>query len=265
MASASYLIIVLRSVMYFLGVFFYIRAMVLDLETSLVDLDNSRVKSARQALANEIQFHTEMLEYNILTYSWVLRLILLCAAENWFIACSFISTGSFASAFSDNMSEAIFYQMLFSAIQLASFIFLVSITPANFTIVLGSMTVLLPTYLFCKLSENMADRLHLIENAFYGYSWYRLSVSEQKLFLLPIQRAQQKFQMNGLGIVDCSLQIFSKVNWAPAILFELWSFGIIIFLCFLNISCSFKYFSGVFEIFFVFFKIFFVFFSHFLH
>lgn len=113
----------------------------------------------------------------------------------------------------------IFYQMLFSAIDLASFIFAIDekqgMSPSNATAVVGASTVLLPTFLFCMLSENVTLRLQEIGDAFYGCSWYYLDARQQRLFLLPIQRAQKELRLNGLNIVNCSLEIFSRVNAVP--------------------------------------------------
>lgn len=114
------------------------------------------------------------------------------------------------------MSEVIFYQMLFSAIDLATFTFAIDQTqgmsPSNATAVVGASTVLLPSFLFCLLSENITLRLHVIADAFYECSWYYLSAKYQKLFILPIQRSQKELRLNGLGLVNCSLEIFSRVN-----------------------------------------------------
>lgn len=123
---------------------------------------------------------------------------------------------SLASVFGDSTSEVIFYQMLFSAIDLATFMFAIDETkgmnPSNSTAIEGALTVLLPSYMFCVLSENVTGRFADIGNAFYGCPWYYLSAQQQKMFLLPIQRAQKEFRLNGLGMVDCSLEIFSRVN-----------------------------------------------------
>lgn len=106
--------------------------------------------------------------------------------------------------------------MLFSAVELASFLVAVDETkgmsPSNTTSVMGAFTVLLPTFLFCKLSENMTERLKVVGDQFYGCSWYYLAAPQQIMFLLPIQRAQKETRLNGLRLVDCSLEIFLTVH-----------------------------------------------------
>lgn len=70
--SVVYCLIVFRTVMYFLGMGVYIAAMVDDLTEALGNLDktldthsttqSNRVKK-KQVLAEEIQFHNDMIEY----------------------------------------------------------------------------------------------------------------------------------------------------------------------------------------------------------
>lgn len=114
------------------------------------------------------------------------------------------------------MSVVIFFQMLFSAIELASFIFAIDekkgMNLMNGTAILGGCCILMPTFLFCKLSDNVTASMQMIADAFYECSWYCLSAKQQTVFLLPIQRAEKKFRINGLGMVDCSLAIFASVN-----------------------------------------------------
>lgn len=114
------------------------------------------------------------------------------------------------------MSVLIFFQMLFSATELASFLFAIDETKGmdlmNGTAILGGWTILMPTYLFCQLSENVSVSMQMISDAFYGCAWYCLSAKQQTLFLLPMQRAQKEIRINGLGIVDCSLAVFASVN-----------------------------------------------------
>lgn len=206
--------------MYFLGMGFYVSAMVDDLTEAISALDKDiRNRSTEQivrmnskkVLADEIRFHNEMIEYE--TVISIIHLLLYFAIS--FHLISFRSC-SLALVFGESMGGVIFYQMLFSAIDLATFMFAIDETkgmnPSNSTAIEGALTVLLPSYLFCQLSENVTERLENIGDVFYGCSWYYLSAEQQQMFLLPIQRAEKKFRLNGLDIVDCSLEIFSRVN-----------------------------------------------------
>lgn len=80
----------------------------------------------------------------------------------------------------------------------------------------GLNSVLTPTFAYCLLSDNVTWHLHSIAEHFYYFSWYRLPVKQQKLFIFPIRRAQKPFRMSGHGIVDCSLRVFSSVNFGNA-------------------------------------------------
>lgn len=114
------------------------------------------------------------------------------------------------------MSEVIFEQMLFSAIELAMFMFAVDETAGmsqmNVTAAIAVASVLLPAFYVCRYSANLTARLEAIGDAFYDYSWYCLKARQQRLLLLPIQRAQKSFRIKGLSLIDCSLEFFSVVN-----------------------------------------------------
>lgn len=76
-----------------------------------------------------------------------------------------------------------------------------------------SIATISTTYIYCFLSENVTHNLTLIGDYFYNYTtWYRLAVKQQKLLILPIQCAQKEFRLEGLGIVECSLRVFSSVR-----------------------------------------------------
>lgn len=217
--SIAYFFVVSRSVLYFFGMSSYISAMVDDLAGALDDIDTSSrnrstAKRRQQALANEIQFHTEILEYESLQ-SIILSNIYFCSSSSthsryFHILCSL------AKMVGDSLSEMIFYQLLFTAIELATFMFVVDetdvLSPASNVAIIAISTILVPTLLFCKLSENVTGCLEIVGDHFYGIPWYSLGPKQQKLFVLTIQRAQKQFRINGLGIVDCSLEIFALVS-----------------------------------------------------
>lgn len=61
-------------------------------------------------------------------------------------------------------------------------------------------------------SENLTTKSYDIANITYlDLQWYNLTVSQQKLLVLPIIRAQKTFRLEGFGILDCSLEMFLKV------------------------------------------------------
>lgn len=205
--------------MYFIGMCLYVSAMVEDLAVSLNDFDEnfcvelaqhrSPRMSYRQALIDYIRFHNEIIKYVLTSYALFIPIFDSFSVQ-------FFSVLSSANVVEDTMSVLIFFQMLFSATELASFLFAIDETRGmdlmNGTAILGGWTILMPTYLFCKLSENVSVSMQTIGDAVYGCSWYCLSAKQQTLFVLPMQRAQKEIRINGLGIVDCSLAVFVSVN-----------------------------------------------------
>lgn len=114
------------------------------------------------------------------------------------------------------MSTVLFCQLLFSALELAFFVVAIDandvISSENASSLMAVLTILLPTYLFCNLVENVTVDLEVFADAFYECSWYNLSAKQQKMFLLPIQRGQADFRMTALHLVDVSLGLFLTVG-----------------------------------------------------
>lgn len=114
------------------------------------------------------------------------------------------------------MSVVLFCQLLLCAANIAFFLFVVESTNLfslkMLVALIGMFSILLPTFFYCLLSERVTYALDLVGDAFYECSWYRLRLDQQRLFLLPILRAQRSFQIMGLGIVGCSLGAFLSVD-----------------------------------------------------
>lgn len=72
--------------------------------------------------------------------------------------------------------------------------------------------MLISTFMYCYLSECLTSDLLDIGDIFYNSAWYQLAVKEQRLSMLPIERAQRVFRLRGLGLFDCSLTVFSTVK-----------------------------------------------------
>lgn len=68
------------------------------------------------------------------------------------------------------------------------------------------------TYVFCYFAENVTDDLLSISDSFYQSNWYQYPAKQQRtLFMLAIRRAQSECRMSGLGLVDCSLGVYTLV------------------------------------------------------
>lgn len=115
------------------------------------------------------------------------------------------------------MSAGLFFQLLVCAVSLA--VYMIGIeSNSNFSVsflvsIVGLTDTILSTYAYCFLSEYVTYELSSIGDHFYNGAWYRLPVKQQQLFILPIQRAQLEFRINGLGIVECSLRVFASVKF----------------------------------------------------
>lgn len=117
------------------------------------------------------------------------------------------------------MSVSLFLLLLVCAVLLAIYMvgtvgMTASLTDLTFMLsVMCTLLTALSTYVFCFFSENVTNDLHSIGDAFYQANWYAHPAKQQKLYMLSIQRAQREFRMTGLGVVDCSLQVYSSVRW----------------------------------------------------
>lgn len=115
----------------------------------------------------------------------------------------------------DVMSATLFYQLLICASIIAFNLFvlesynLLSFESLASIYVVATYSIL--TFIYCYLSDTVTTNLYNIGDTFFGFCWYLLPVPQQKLFILPIQRSQQLYHLNGLGLVDCSLRNFLSV------------------------------------------------------
>lgn len=76
------------------------------------------------------------------------------------------------------------------------------------------ISVVLVTFSYFFLAECITTDLLSVGDLFYNSDWYRLlSVQQQKLLVLPIQRAQRELRLKGLGLFDCSLVTFASVKF----------------------------------------------------
>lgn len=120
---------------------------------------------------------------------------------------------SMAKTTNDIMGIPLFSDLLTCALVIAfNLLLLASIDYIDLQIVsslLNVSTVVLMTFVFCYLSENISESLSGIDNAFYESSWYFLHVQHQKSIIMAI--ARRGFRLDGLGLIYCSLETFARV------------------------------------------------------
>lgn len=72
--------------------------------------------------------------------------------------------------------------------------------------------VLAMTFAYCYLSEKVTSNLSGIGDAFYAAIWYEWPIRQQRIVLMPVQRAKKSFRLKSMGLIDCSLSVFSSVG-----------------------------------------------------
>lgn len=68
-------------------------------------------------------------------------------------------------------------------------------------------------FAYCYLSDWMTADLLEIGDVFYNSSWYRQQTKQQRLLVLPIQRANRLVRLKSLGLFDCSTAVFLSVQY----------------------------------------------------
>lgn len=115
----------------------------------------------------------------------------------------------------DVMSGVLFSQLLFCVVSLALMLFSLNQSgKISFTLFLKLYVLVIYLticYIYCRLSKNITEKSYEIGDVAYNSLWYEVLVKEQKMIILTICQSQRKFQLTGLGIVDCSLETFLRV------------------------------------------------------
>lgn len=118
------------------------------------------------------------------------------------------------------MQSILFYQLvncvLFSAFSLFALDQSIStheVDYNSFVSLSALVSAFIPTFVYCYFAEGLTADLLKVGDIFYESKWYKLSNLEQRILILPIQRAQRVFQLNGYAFVACSLNVFLKVNF----------------------------------------------------
>lgn len=115
------------------------------------------------------------------------------------------------------MQSILFYQLVNCGIFIAFGLFgmdqsLREINFDTFMCLAALICALIPIFIYCYHADGLSEDLREIGDIFFATMWYKLPHQEQKAIMLPIQRAQQIFRLNGYKIIDCSLGTFLTVN-----------------------------------------------------
>lgn len=69
-------------------------------------------------------------------------------------------------------------------------------------------------FVLCDFAENASDQSQKISQILYmELLWYKMTITHQKLLMLPIREGQKMIQLNGFGIIICSMEQFLKVSF----------------------------------------------------
>lgn len=208
-------IILMTPALFFIGMCLYIGEMVADLRATLVELDAAS-NVPPEKIIDEILFHNDLLEYT-LVYVEHKKSVNLCLPPYFTHSCSQFtpSSSSLAKSVGDVMSACLFFQLLVCVASLAVFMLGMETNRALgvnfFASMFGLSSMISTTYVYCLFSEQFTHDLTAIAEIFYNFTWYRLR-SRQKLFIMPIQRANKALRITGFGLVECSLTVFASVG-----------------------------------------------------
>lgn len=114
------------------------------------------------------------------------------------------------------MSEILFSMLLTCTVIVAFNLFALesnAMFSVQTVIAVCNVGCLLPSnFTYCLLAEQVTDNLLHVGDILYDSPWYRLPLQQQKLLIIPIQRAQREFRLKSLRLINCSLAVFSAVS-----------------------------------------------------
>lgn len=124
---------------------------------------------------------------------------------------------SVAKSLASILEPPIFCVALTSAITLALNLCVIELTTElNFARLVAfndTCVIVLLAFMCFYIAEWISVGLMEIGDNFYGSEWYRLlPAGQQRLLLLPIQRAQRLFRLKAMGLFECSLAVFASVR-----------------------------------------------------
>lgn len=64
----------------------------------------------------------------------------------------------------------------------------------------------------CHFATHTTDRVSSIGDVVYSSNWFEYPAELQKYTILTISRSQQPIYFTGLGLVNCTLEVFGKVS-----------------------------------------------------
>lgn len=67
-------------------------------------------------------------------------------------------------------------------------------------------------YILCHYAEKLTTQSFKVTRMVYSdLLWYQMPIRQEKTIIMPLQRAQLQFRLEGYGIYSCSLHLFVTV------------------------------------------------------
>lgn len=121
-----------------------------------------------------------------------------------------------AQCMSQILNEVLFYMLLTCSVvvafNLAAFDSNKAINLETIMAFYNLFCILATTFVYCYLAEEVTSILLDIGNTFYHSIWYEWPAEQQQIVILVIQRASKAFRLKSMGLIDCSLYVFSSVG-----------------------------------------------------
>lgn len=152
---------------------------------------------------------------------------------------------SVAHSFCDIMQLISFMLTMECSITIAINLFVIEISDNFMVLCVALIEITINvgiTFVYFYFSERITTDLLAIGEHFYNSPWYRLSAKQQKLLMLPVLRAQCEQRLTGLGIIDCSMAIYSKVSYWIHPIFDQFAHVWYILLCLQIMRSAYSYF-----------------------
>lgn len=115
------------------------------------------------------------------------------------------------------LSGSIFAQILTNGVWLACSILQIDLFFGQWApqLFYGVYTIILSTlnaFLFCFFATKTSHDLRMMAARVYAAKWYQMEIARQKENIMMIIFAQFERNLDGLGIIYCNLETFSRVN-----------------------------------------------------
>lgn len=114
------------------------------------------------------------------------------------------------------MSGPLFYELAGCIVYIAFILFALdqSMKEMNFDTLLTIdclMTTNFLNFILCHFSEELTQRSFDVADIIFKSKWYKLSIKQQQLLVMPIHRSQKEFRLKGHKIIECSMETFLTV------------------------------------------------------